>query len=85
MEVSMRPKNHAIVQKFIRKSYKYTHSLSPPLSISRNRLPNHFDDLSYWSDIFLWREQHFKSIIKAYDGTSHGEQVLYQYYSLCII
>ncbi|XP_019851030.1 PREDICTED: transformation/transcription domain-associated protein [Amphimedon queenslandica] len=40
----------------------------------KNRLPNHFDDLSYWSDIFLWREQHFRSIIKAYDGTSHGEQ-----------
>lgn len=46
------------------------------LSLSfRNRLPNHFDDLSYWSDIFLWREQHFRSIIKAYDGSSHGEQV----------
>ena len=41
----------------------------------RNRLPNHFDDLSYWSDVLLWREQHFKTIIKAYDGSSHGEQV----------
>ena len=42
----------------------------------RNRLPNHFDDLSYWSDVFLWREQHFRSIIKAYDGSTHGEHVL---------
>ncbi len=41
----------------------------------RNRLPNHFDDLSYWSDVLLWREQHFRTIIKAYDGTSHAEQV----------
>ena len=46
------------------------------LIIYRNRLPNHFDDLSYWSDVFLWREHHFKCIVKAFDGsTHHGDQV----------
>ena len=42
----------------------------------RNHLPNHFDDLSYWNDVFLWREQHFRSIIKAYDASTLGEHVL---------
>ena len=60
------------------------------VELSRNRLPNHFDDLGYWSDVFLWREQHYKSIANAYDGASHTDQVttLHHYYititSLCI-
>ena len=45
----------------------------------RNRLPNHFDDLSYWSDVFLWREHHFKCIVKAFDGSAHhGDQVCWE-------
>ncbi len=52
-------------------------SIPSLLVLFRNRLPNHFDDLSYWSDVLLWREQHFRTIIKAYDGSSHGEQVYY--------
>ena len=36
--------------------------------IFRNRLPNCSDDLSHWSDIFTWRQLHYKHLIKAYEG-----------------
>lgn len=38
--------------------------------ICRNRLPNCSDDLSHWSDVFSWRQIHYKHLIKAYEGTA---------------
>lgn len=58
-------------------------SLSPPLTAiffpppcySRNRLPNCSDDLSHWSDVFFWRQLHYKTLVKAYEGAAQVEQV----------
>ena len=52
----------------------------PPLTVtffpySRNRLPNCSDDLSHWSDIFSWRQLHYKTLVKAYEGSAQVEQV----------
>ena len=35
--------------------------------LCRNRLPNCSDDLSHWSDVFSWRQIHYKHLIKAYE------------------
>ena len=37
---------------------------------ARNRLPNCSDDLSHWSDIFSWRQLHYKHLVKAYEGST---------------
>ena len=42
---------------------------------SRNRLPNCSDDLSHWSDIFCWRQLHYKHLVKAYETSSNADQV----------
>ena len=34
----------------------------------RNRLPMISDNLSHWSDIFLWRHHHYEAIINAYNA-----------------
>ena len=38
--------------------------------LPRNRLPNCSDDLSHWSDVFSWRQIHYRHLIKAYEGTA---------------
>lgn len=48
----------------------------------RNRLPNCSDDLSHWSDIFTWRQLHYKHLVKAYEGStqvsSHSHTTFFQ-------
>ncbi|XP_064456550.1 transformation/transcription domain-associated protein-like isoform X2 [Ornithodoros turicata] len=38
----------------------------------RNRLPVLSDDLSHWSDIFTWRQQHYQAIVTHYDSNPVG-------------
>ena len=45
----------------------------------RNRLPTCSDDLSHWSDIFCWRQLHYKHLVKAYENSPNTEQVLYTF------
>ena len=52
------------------------------LSLCRNRLPNCSDDLSHWSDIFCWRQLHYKHLVKAYENGPNAEQV---YIIQCIL
>ena len=61
-------------------SFLFLYHLLPPLTVtffpySRNRLPNCSDDLSHWSDIFSWRQLHYKTLVKAYEGSAQVEQV----------
>ena len=41
----------------------------------RNRLPNCSDDLSHWSDIFTWRQLHYKHMVKAYEGSTQVHHI----------
>ncbi|XP_064401908.1 transformation/transcription domain-associated protein-like isoform X2 [Halichondria panicea] len=42
----------------------------------KNRLPNCSDDLSHWSDIFSWRQLHYKHLVKAYEGSTQSNQAM---------
>ena len=52
-------------------THAHTHTHPSP----RNRLPNLSDDLSHWSDIFSWRQLHYKHLVKAYEGSTQVDQV----------
>ncbi|XP_065834052.1 transformation/transcription domain-associated protein-like isoform X2 [Oscarella lobularis] len=43
------------------------HDVKAIVKTWRNRLPNLWDDLSHWSDIFLWRQHHYQTVVSAYD------------------
>ncbi|XP_019648042.1 PREDICTED: transformation/transcription domain-associated protein-like [Branchiostoma belcheri] len=44
------------------------HDMKAIVKTWRNRLPLIADDLSHWSDIFMWRHHHYNAIVSAYEG-----------------
>ncbi len=42
------------------------------------------DDLTHWSDIFMWRQHHYQAIVSAYDSQSSSDPVSYLLLSLVI-
>lgn len=51
------------------------HDMKAIVKTWRNRLPNQWDDLSHWSDIFMWRQHHYQAIVSAYEQHSPPEMV----------
>eukprot|EP00118_Oscarella_pearsei_P018052 m.182608 g.182608 ORF g.182608 m.182608 type:complete len:3843 (+) comp39295_c0_seq28:119-11647(+) len=49
------------------------HDVKAIVKTWRNRLPNLWDDLSHWSDIFLWRQHHYQAVVTAYEQTATPE------------
>ncbi|XP_072179557.1 transformation/transcription domain-associated protein-like [Diadema setosum] len=47
------------------------HDMKAIVKTWRNRLPMVSDDLSHWSDIFIWRQHHYQAIVQAYDNSSN--------------
>ena len=41
------------------------------------------DDLSHWSDIFMWRQHHYQAIVQAYDNSSNTSGDNVSVYSSC--
>lgn len=39
------------------------HEMKAIVKTWRNRLPVVSDDLSHWSEIFYWRQEHYKAIV----------------------
>jgi transformation/transcription domain-associated protein len=50
------------------------HDMKALVKTWRIRLPNEWDDLSHWSDIFMWRQHHYQAIVSAYEQLGHAEQ-----------
>jgi transformation/transcription domain-associated protein len=46
------------------------HDMKAVVKTWRNRLPCISDDLSHWSDIFTWRQQHYQFIANHFDSQS---------------
>ncbi|XP_038044323.1 transformation/transcription domain-associated protein-like isoform X2 [Patiria miniata] len=44
------------------------HDMKAIVKTWRNRLPMVSDDLTHWSDIFMWRQHHYQAIVSAYDN-----------------
>ncbi|XP_071811547.1 transformation/transcription domain-associated protein-like isoform X3 [Apostichopus japonicus] len=44
------------------------HDMKAIVKTWRNRLPMISDDLSHWSDIFMWRQHHYQAIVSAYES-----------------
>lgn len=40
-----------------------------------NRLPMPSDNLSHWSDVFMWRHHHYQAIVAAYETQAQHEPV----------
>ena len=40
-----------------------------------NRLPMPSDNLSHWSDVFMWRHHHYQAIVAAYENQAQHEPV----------
>lgn len=41
------------------------------------------DNLSHWSDIFMWRHHHYQAIVAAYESQAQHEQVCLSYLQIC--
>ncbi|XP_070565955.1 transformation/transcription domain-associated protein-like isoform X2 [Ptychodera flava] len=51
------------------------HDMKAIVKTWRNRLPMVSDDLSHWSDIFMWRQHHYLTIVSSYDNhATHDPQ-----------
>ncbi|XP_077979126.1 transformation/transcription domain-associated protein-like [Glandiceps talaboti] len=44
------------------------HDMKAIVKTWRNRLPMVSDDLSHWSDIFMWRQHHYLTIVSSYEN-----------------
>ncbi|KAG8181859.1 hypothetical protein JTE90_023597, partial [Oedothorax gibbosus] len=44
------------------------HEMKAIVKTWRNRLPVVSDDLSHWSEIFYWRQEHYRAIVSSYEG-----------------
>uniref|UniRef100_A0A8D8UEY6 Transformation/transcription domain-associated protein n=1 Tax=Cacopsylla melanoneura TaxID=428564 RepID=A0A8D8UEY6_9HEMI len=44
------------------------HDMKATVKTWRNRLPVIADDLSHWSDVFIWRQHHYQFITQHYDA-----------------
>ncbi|KFM75841.1 Transformation/transcription domain-associated protein, partial [Stegodyphus mimosarum] len=51
------------------------HDMKAIVKTWRNRLPVISDDLSHWSEIFYWRQEHYKTIVSSYEPGQNGQQV----------
>ncbi|KAK2564815.1 Transformation/transcription domain-associated protein [Acropora cervicornis] len=49
------------------------HDMKAVVKTWRNRLPMPSDNLSHWSDIFMWRHHHYQAIVAAYENQSQHE------------
>ncbi|XP_033101198.1 transformation/transcription domain-associated protein-like isoform X1 [Anneissia japonica] len=49
------------------------HDMKAIVKTWRNRLPMVSDDLSHWSDIFMWRQHHYQAIVSAYDNQATSD------------
>ena len=47
------------------------HDMKAIVKTWRNRLP----DLSHWSEIFYWRQEHYKTIVSCYESGVNGQQM----------
>lgn len=50
------------------------HDMKAIVKTWRNRLPMPSDNLSHWSDIFMWRHHHYQAIVAAYESQAQHEQ-----------
>ena len=48
------------------------HDMKAIVKTWRNRLPVISDDLSHWSDVFTWRQHHYKFIANHYNQDQTG-------------
>ncbi|GFR25610.1 hypothetical protein TNCT_594364 [Trichonephila clavata] len=51
------------------------HDMKAIVKTWRNRLPVISDDLSHWSEIFHWRQEHYKTIVSCYESAQNGQTV----------
>nr|XP_042899044.1 transformation/transcription domain-associated protein isoform X5 [Parasteatoda tepidariorum] len=51
------------------------HDMKAIVKTWRNRLPVISDDLSHWSEIFYWRQEHYKTIVSSYEPGPNGQQI----------
>ncbi|GIY24528.1 hypothetical protein CEXT_37291 [Caerostris extrusa] len=51
------------------------HDMKAIVKTWRNRLPVISDDLSHWSEIFHWRQEHYKTIVSCYESLQNGPNV----------
>ncbi|XP_054724829.1 transformation/transcription domain-associated protein-like [Uloborus diversus] len=51
------------------------HDMKAIVKTWRNRLPVISDDLSHWSEIFYWRQEHYKTIVSSYEPIQNGQQI----------
>ncbi len=51
------------------------HDMKAIVKTWRNRLPMVSDDLTHWSDIFMWRQHHYQAIVSAYDNLNSQDMV----------
>ncbi|XP_068742186.1 transformation/transcription domain-associated protein-like isoform X1 [Montipora capricornis] len=49
------------------------HDMKAIVKTWRNRLPMPSDNLSHWSDIFMWRHHHYQAIVAAYESQGQHE------------
>lgn len=59
------------------------HDMKAIVKTWRNRLPNLWDDLSHWSDIFMWRQHQYQAIVAAYEQHAAAEAVSHCQYVMC--
>ncbi|CAL1278798.1 unnamed protein product [Larinioides sclopetarius] len=51
------------------------HDMKAIVKTWRNRLPVISDDLSHWSEIYHWRQEHYKTIVSCYESAQNGQNV----------
>ncbi|XP_078376381.1 transformation/transcription domain-associated protein-like isoform X4 [Oculina patagonica] len=49
------------------------HDMKAIVKTWRNRLPMPSDNLSHWSDVFMWRHHHYQAIVAAYESQAQHE------------
>ncbi|CAH3023319.1 unnamed protein product [Porites evermanni] len=49
------------------------HDMKAIVKTWRNRLPMPSDNLSHWSDVFMWRHHHYQAIVAAYENQAQHE------------
>ena len=58
------------------------HDMKAIVKTWRNRLPVISDDLSHWSDVFTWRQHHYKFIANHYNQVTN-KQIIAILRTLC--
>lgn len=52
------------------------HNMKAILKTWKNRLPVVADDLSHWSDVFVWRQHHYQFVIEYCSRPEHSSNAV---------